>query len=323
MDKASVIKFAKQLGLQSINSTKRAGWVTARCPLAKWDHERGTDRSPSFGIRHSKRRDRCHCFSCGFSGDLEDLLLRLAILSRGDKLAAKKIRAARECLTDKPTLYIGSDDDEEEEDYDEIIEWPEWYLASMHRCYDHKYLAKRDGGPVPLGVAKLMDFRYDERRKRIGVPVRDFDGRLMGFHARDVTGKSDIKYLAYKYNGHYNRPIWLGEHWVDWNRPLLVVESVFDMARALQCYRNVVCPLYAAPPRSKVQRLSPAIRVVSLFDSDKAGQGGLSRLKKWLPDTKIISPGLPAGYKDPGEVPIKMLATRLKTCLPLDDLLLP
>lgn len=272
-----------------------------------------------------------HCFSCDYSGSLEDMLYRLAVYAKGNTVAGPRIRAADAFLQSegKTVLQIGKVADEEGEEKDVLTEWEEWRISSYLPAYSHPYLAGRKGGPVPVEVAALMDFRHDAKRKRLGVPVRDFDGRLMGFHGRDVTGQSQIPYLAYTLGKDpasgttfgYNRPIWLGEQWLDFSKPVLMVESVFDLARALQVYRNSCCPLMASLNKNKCLRMSEALWVVEMFDPDKAGQKAVHKLKQLLPDTQFASPGLPDGYKDPGDMEADVLAYRLKPYIDLDPIL--
>lgn len=318
MQKQQLVEFAKRLGLKKIDATKRSGWVIARCPFARWRHEKGTDTTPSFGLKVNKQF--CHCFSCDWSSDLEEMLIRLAVFAKGSAEAGKRIRTARDYLLTegRSLLILGKDEDEEEAD--EIIEWPEWVIGSYLPAPTHPYLAERKGGPVPIQVAKMMDFRLDPKRQRLGVPVRDFDGRLMGFHGRTINNH-EIKYLAYKYANHWNKPIWLGEHWVDFSKPVLIAESVFDLARCLQVYRNTITPLMASLPKSKITRIGEAMRIVLLFDDDKAGKLAADKIKAGLPDTSFIVPGLPAGYNDPGDMPVEILASRLSPYLDLDPVI--
>jgi DNA primase len=318
MNKQQTVEFAKQLGLAKIDSTSRSGWVIARCPFARWRHEKGTDTSPSFGLKVGK--DHCHCFSCDWSSSLSDMLYRLAVYAKGNKVAGERIRAADHYLDTEGQmlLTIGRQEDDDDEEVDTIEEWPEWTISNHLPAYAHPYLAARG---VPVSVAEIMDFRYDSGRRRLGVPVRDFDMRLMGFHGRDVTGTSSIPYLAYtpkQGGGQYNRPIWLGEHWVDLSKPVLIVESVFDLARALQLYRNTLCPLMAGLRKSKIDRLSEALRIALLFDADKAGQRAAEKMVGGLPDSQFLMLSIPAGYKDPGEMPVDVLEALLGEHLDLD-----
>ena len=49
-------------------------WVTASCPLAPWTHAGGLDRNPSFGVHEGTGVSGVHCFSCGFSGGMMQLV---------------------------------------------------------------------------------------------------------------------------------------------------------------------------------------------------------------------------------------------------------
>jgi hypothetical protein len=317
VNKQQTTEFAKLLGLKKIDTSSRSGWLVCRCPFAHWKHDRGdATTAVTFGIRFGK--DFAHCFSCQWSGSLSDMLYHLAVLAKGNKVAGDRIKAADHYLDTegKTVLTIGKEVDEDE-DLDTITEWPEWQISSFIPAPTHPYLVKRG---VPEAVAKIMDFRYDMSKQRLGVPVRDWDGRLMGFHGRDTTGVSAIPYLAYT-KPKYNRPVWLGEHWLDVTKPVLVVESVFDLARALQVYRNSCCPLMASINKAKATRLSEALQIAEMLDPDQAGRAGAKKLKMHLPDTQFISPGLPAGYKDVGEMEPLVLAARLQPYLDLDQLL--
>lgn len=318
-DKNALVNFARALKLKGIDHRSRSGWVIARCPFATWRHKHGTDKDPSFGLKVGK--DFCHCFSCHFSGDLETMLYRLAVYARGNKAAGKLIGAANQVVEDARSNKLVIGKLEEEVDPNEILqEWPEWHIANHLPAYDHPYLATRAGGPVPKKVAAMMDFRLDRRKQRLGVPVRDFDGRLMGFHARTINGH-EIPYLAYRRDNHWNKPVWLGEHWVDMRKPVLIAESVFDLARCLQVYRNSISPLMAGIPWCKIERIAEAMQIVCLLDEDKAGALGLAKLKDGLPDSQVIAPGLPDGYDDAGETEVDVLAARLEPYLDLDKII--
>jgi len=317
MKKQQVVAFAKALGLSGVDSKSRSGWVISKCPFARFTHEKGFDANPSFGLKVGKTFGTC--FSCGWHGDPEDLLMQLAHRYKGNAAAAKSILAARAYLDTegKEKLMIGKQAEEEDDDPDLIEEWPEWYIASYLPAHAHPYLQSRG---VPYEVAKIMDFRLDAKRQRLGIPIRDFEGRLMGFHGRTLNGHP-VPYLAYTYQDHWNRPLWFGEHWIDLSKPVLVVESVFDTARALQCYRNTISPLMASLPLSKMRRLGQALKIALMFDNDKAGKMAAAKLREALPDTQFRQIDVPDGFKDPGEMPVALMAERLKVHLDLDPIL--
>jgi len=76
MDQATIIAFLRALDAEKI--TVGGGWVRASCPLAAWDHEKGTDSTPSFGVRITSESEESHwhCFTCKSGGSLGKLINR-------------------------------------------------------------------------------------------------------------------------------------------------------------------------------------------------------------------------------------------------------
>jgi DNA primase len=62
-------------------------WVNFSCPLAPWTHEKGTDRSPSFGISLSEI-SAYSCYTCHHHGTLSDFAKLYCDLAGGDPSAA-------------------------------------------------------------------------------------------------------------------------------------------------------------------------------------------------------------------------------------------
>ena len=51
------------------------GWVMTQCPLARWTHERGADKTPSFGVHVSDDDVSIfHCFTSKKKGPLSHFL---------------------------------------------------------------------------------------------------------------------------------------------------------------------------------------------------------------------------------------------------------
>lgn len=75
------------LGLLGIPITKTRGsqgdWINFSCPLAPWTHEKGRDRSPSFGISLSEI-SAFNCYTCHHHGTLSDLARLYCDMAGGD-----------------------------------------------------------------------------------------------------------------------------------------------------------------------------------------------------------------------------------------------
>ena len=130
------------------------------------------------------------------------------------------------------------------------------------------YLATR---PVSPALAAALDLRADTAEGRVCFPVRDFQGVLRGLHGRAIAGGTSPRYRMYSQAGRNNPLIWLGEHWVDRTRPVVVVEGPFDLASVYRVYRNVASPLFANPPAEKILRMADALEQITFLDQRQGG----------------------------------------------------
>jgi hypothetical protein len=106
----------------------------------------------------------------------------------------------------------------------------------------------------------------------------------------------------YKQAGHKNPIAWLGESWVDLDKPIVVVEGPFDLTSVKRVYANVVSPLFANPSWDKIRRMSDALEWVTFLDRGAGGDAGRARITKALGKDHLIHHAHPPqGRKDPGE----------------------
>lgn len=317
MNNTQIKKFCKALRVQT-SSDKTKGWVQAPCPLARYTHQSGKDSNPSFGIEiKNGRSSTAHCFTCGFAGDLVELIIQLRYLagknSGFDFKQALKLAEADEQGGGMDLAYA---EEEMEEAKDETWYFPQKWLDTFPDCENSEkgllYCeSKRD---LPLWVIRDLDLKYDPVEKRVCFPIRDEEGALIGLHGRGVNKKVKPLYRMYTYplkKGHNNPKYWYGEEWVDWNKPVVVVESVFDLASVYRVYRNVICPLTAEVSKQKIQRIQDALFLILMFDSDKPGRKASYKIKKQLSHISIADIRLPEG-QDPGDLSIPKIKKILK-----------
>lgn len=309
--------------LEAIGTKAETGhgtdWVHASCPFAAWRHENGEDANPSFGVMPGPGESRCYCLACDWAGTQTDavMLLHEHKVEIDFALAIKLITEAED---DAPvSAYPAAYEESVEPRPNEHI-YPEYLLDAFEEAYDycaemdeysiHPYLAGRD---TPYKVAEFLDLRWDSYRGRILFPVRDGRKRLRGLHGRaaplPASGpewEHDKPYKMYPFDGRTNAHVWLGEHWADGEEPLVVAESVFDLARVLEVYPNVISPLTATLSVEKIRRIRGAKYVITMFDEDKAGQRARAKLAYYLEDTEVrnirLHPGTDAGDLSPNEV---------------------
>ena len=318
MNREQIVHALKLIRAENIQPTKRTGWVVSRCPLGPWRHEDGVSGPEVFGVRIEKGDPHTNCFSCGWHGSFGDLVLTMRHLNKkaphvevkwGDVLRlVEQAEEESEFDWDTPDiedLLFGA---KEEPHY-----FPDWWLDSFPHWSEIKwarqYLSSRD---VPQEVADFLDLRADTKEKRVCFPVRDFSGNLVGLHGRAVEDGVEPRYRMYTYAGKNNPIFWLGEHWVDLTKPIVVVEGPFDVASVLRVYPNVVTPLFANPSAEKLRRMADALEWITIFDRGKGGDSGRKKVDSVLKRDHVIQHLLPPeGRKDPGGSTIEELTELL------------
>jgi hypothetical protein len=328
--------FLRCLGITHFD--KRTGWVTSACPLRPWKHQDGSGKW-SFGVK-TGAKTLCKCLSCDYTGTPHDLVFDLLYWNRQAPNGQQyRLIEALKIAIENPDEVFDPLKSVDEQTYgvSKDFVFPEdWLKEFDHAFYNgqvHPYLLSRKGGPVPYDVAVMLDLRFDITRQRICFPVRDFKGQLRGLHGRSIYEGSDLPYYAYGCPGpeigENGKPIevrcpdiWLGEHYVDPELPIVLAESVFDLARVFQVYRNVMTPLYANPSISKIKRLAGAKYIVTLFDNDKAGKLGRAKIESNLPGVTFLHLDVPVEFGDAGATPVKAMADLLAPYVNLDTPLL-
>ena len=318
MTREATVRWLALLGERRTGS--RGKWVTAHCLLAPWRHGGGSDRHPSFGVESGPGVGRVHCFSCSYTGNQVSLLIELSRLLRGrrhdlDLRGAMAMAAAAEDEVD------GSAWDWDPEAVDDRADsrFPEAWLDAFPRAWhgrrSHPYLASRG---VPGAVAEALDLRIDPDEGRACFPVRDWDGRLVGLHGRAWDPDAVPRYRMYTYLGQKSPLAWLGEDWIDPSRPVVVVESVFDLASVYRTYRNVACPLTASVDRRKARRVECLQHVVLMMDGDEAGSRASRYLASVLGSGSVVeSVEVPEG-RDPGSMSVAEVSAVLAPLVALD-----
>lgn len=323
MDQKQGLRYLRALSSPE-SITSRSDWLICKCPMAPWDHKNGVDNSPSFGLKIEPGQSYVNCFSCGAKGTPGDLLLELNYrLKKAPHLKDRydvemAMAVVQETLNEIPSFQGLPSFDEEFFATKELTEFPEWWLDTFPQALlikkGREYLKSRD---VTETLAAALDLRMDTSEKRMCFPIRDFDGVLRGLHGRDTTNQSDLRYKMYPFSKMTNPQVWLGESWVDFEKPIIVVEGPFDVTSVMRVYRNVVSPLFANPNKEKILRMAGALEWVTFLDKGNAGDIGRKRIRQTLPDTHTVVDVIPP-EKDPGGMTEEALRELLDPILDLD-----
>ncbi len=255
-------------------------WYRASCPLAFARHKRGKDESPSFGVFHNPTgRSGFNCFGCNIKGHTLD-----ALLTELHYYAARKelppgisfnlSEAYKIVEAENEIGYAGSEWEKPEVKLKDFEAFPQWWLDSFPTVAKFEpamaYLKSRG---VPAKLWQHFHLRYDSSRKMLGFPFFNRDGKLAGMRGRDIRPGSNFPHYDYKWNQINNTQlILLGEHEIDYLKPLVIIEGQFDYANVYaNAYRNVVSNLTASLSEPKLKKLELAVELIGMWDDDEAG----------------------------------------------------
>lgn len=299
----------------------RGPWIEGRCVLGPWRHS-GKDKNPSFAIRvDSKNKSICKCLSCGFGGDLMDLLFTVRDYLNKSPAQGYNLQKASELISNEfdDLEFSGHDIP----DFDEGIKkketaFPEHWLTLYDPAWKHvcavNYLQSRN---ISAQVSKELDIRYDPTRKRVGFPFRNAAGKLMGMQGRAIDKSNELRYYQYGYQDVRNTHVWMGENRLNLDLPVVLCEGPFDLARIYASYKNVAASFTSGLSVEKLKRLSDASEIITFYDHGKGGDAAREKIKDVLKG-RVIHDIIPtAAEEDAGAMPDQSIRGYLNPYVPL------
>lgn len=305
MDKRDLKYFAKQLQ-PNAEVIDNGDWVNTNCPLAKWTHERGADRNPSFGM-HVGTPSMFHCLACKKKGPLTYLLDLLEKFSGEDYGFLRDEIAGDEMLS--PRIHSGWVGDRDSPVVDDLGEPLDAEILNLYdSAAGHGYLRKRgvlDETAEELGLLVDPDNKGAER---VLFPVYSTSGGFYGLTGRATDDSVSPK--VRDYFGLDKRLLLLGSHMVsadDTGGRVVLVEGLFDFAILYQLGYPAMAAMHSNLANAQANILRDiGMPVVVFFDNDRAGKEGTEvvaeKLYGYVP---VLSVSYPSGRKfaDPGSLP--------------------
>lgn len=325
MDQAHLKKLLIDVGAKNVAEYSHNKHFQISCLLAPWTHKKSDgrtseDTSPSCSISYKEEVALAHCFaaSCGFggsfvryletynqfrNGEITTIVENARYLERGDLVA--KVDACSK----KNEHGVSKN-----KAVEEMLEvWPETELASLERRLKGA-LIKKKGIDVEIAKNYLL---WDASANRIAIPVRRWDGRLVGIVERCwCTLCQNGQKCAHKYKNAINfvKSRYLFNEYLidksDGKKPIFVVEGIFDVLKMITAgFKSTVAIFGTSLSDDQARRLKSLNRpIVLMFDGDADGRKctmeGIKKLHGKV--TRLYECVLPES-KDPGDLPVEEL----------------
>lgn len=263
-------------GLSIFKDIKESGNdLMVTCPF----HKGGQERKPSFGINKSTME--AHCFTCGYSGNLYDVISRIfgyddrgqygkSWLSKNfvsitvEERKPIELNLTRNRIKNElKTNYVT---EEELDGY----------------RYIHPYMYKR--GLTDELISKF-DIGYDAATACITIPVRDISGNCV------FVARRSVNYKFFNYPKSVDKPVYAAYLFVGKDYQYAVIcESVFN---ALTCWKFNI-PAVAllgtgTKEQYKILNELPVRKYILATDPDAAGRRAAEKLRKNLSRSKVIT----------------------------------
>ena len=304
-------------------SLRRSGRsYTGFCPF------HSNTRTPAFVVFPETQTWRCFG-ECATGGDLFDYVMKrdgydfkeaLKVLAERAGVTleepdpqAKKLRRAENKLVDLLTmaaeyfhqLFLYAPQAQFARDYIELRKLNDETIAAFHVGYAlnswdacRTHFTDQGYSDEELLAAGLLTenpekgTRYDRFRNRLMIPIRDIDGRVVGFGARTLEKDGVPKYLNSPQTAVFDKShllfgLDLARRHIREAREAVIVEGYMDVMQGWQAgFRNMVAQMGTALTAEQLQLLKRSTkRFVIALDADAAGQNATMRSLQVARDT--------------------------------------
>ena len=274
-----LIELRKQLELNGVKRFAKfidsGNNIQTNCPF----HKEGQERKPSFGI--NKKTGECHCFGCGWSGTLSEMISNCFGKDDfgvyGDKWLIRNFVSV--AVESRPDIDV--DFCRRKKITSETKKYISEQELDSYR-YTHPYMYKRK---LTDEIIDLFDIGYDKSTECITFPNRDINGNCLFIARRSVKTKffnypQDVEKPVY---GLYECNICAKtiKNWFP--NEIIICESMID---ALTCwvYGKYAVALNGTGNENqfKTLRNMPNRKFILATDMDEAGLKARERIRQSL-----------------------------------------
>lgn len=254
--------------------------IQTNCPF----HKNGQERKPSFGV--NGEIDKCHCFACGWSGTIEEMVSELYGYQDegkfGKRWLIKRFNTVE--IETRPNIMEGFNErnnrlnDRNINRLDNLNNNPidNTYISDEELDkyrYIHPYMYERG---LTDEIIERFDIGYDRERKEITFPVRDIEGRCVFVAGRSVESK------FFRLPKGIDKPIYCADKFrAGTYRTAYITESFLN---CLTCwkYNKSAMAMIGTGNRKQYEILNelPVREYILAFDPDEAGRKATERFRK-------------------------------------------
>ena len=275
-EKSVIIELRNQAALSGLNifkDIKESGNdIMVNCPF----HKFGQERKPSFGI--NKTTMQCHCFSCGYSGSLYDVISKIFGYDDNGEYGKKWLSTnfLAVAIEERKPLNLNFTRNKIKKKSNFITE------EELDRYrYIHPYMYERG---LTDEIIEKFDVGYDSVSNCITFPVCDINKNCVFIARRNVA------YKYFNYPTDVQKPVYGAYLFVGGLYKYAVIcESIFN---ALTCWKWGIpaVALLGTGTKNQYKILNdlPVRKYIIATDPDEAGERAADKLRRNLSRSKII-----------------------------------
>lgn len=256
--------------------------IQTNCPF----HKGGQERKPSFGV--NGEIDKCHCFSCGWSGTIEEMISELYGYQDegkfGKRWLIKRFNTVE--IETRPNIMEEFNGRNIKNDIlggrcspnicDKVSNNSATFISDEELDkyrYIHPYMYERG---LTDEIIERFDIGYDDERDEITFPVRDIEGRCVFVAGRSVERK------FFRLPKGIDKPIYCSDKFrVGTYRTAYITESFLN---CLTCwkYNKPAMAMIGTGNQKQYEILNklPVREYILAFDPDEAGRKATERFRK-------------------------------------------
>ena len=274
--------------------------LQSNCPF----HKGGQERKPSFGV--NGEIDKCHCFSCSWSGTIEEMISELYGYQDegkfGKRWLVKRFNTVE--IETRPNIlenFGGRKNVRNSIRCDNITNGTISNFITEEELdkyrYIHPYMYERR---MDDRVIEIFDVGYDKETECLTFPIRDKNGNCLFIARRSVKTK------FFSYPQGVEKPVYgLYELYQldEFPKEIYICESMIDAITIWTHHNKYAIALNGLGNDLQFSQLNnmPNRTFILATDNDSAGIKARIRLKKYITNKIIKEIILPSNRKDINE----------------------